>query len=491
MLKHFLIISCFLVLIFFRIDSNIADLDLWGYMAFGRLYWATGKFPYQDVFTYLPTLDPWVYHEWLTGLLCYGIYRIIGASGLIFMRYGLALPTLFIIYKIARLRGASRTFSVIMLFFIGGFLPLSYGTVIRAQVFTYLFFAITLYLLEIYRDKSELRYLLILIPINVLWCNLHGGFISGLGLILLYMVGRAISGNTYRFHVILLILLSFSTLINPYGFEYWTYAYRGVTMARPEITEWASIIKSYQMKWIPFFQFLSIMVIFVLSMRWIHYSRWKEITPIIVLSTTAALGIAHIRHLTFFLIAAGAYLAPLAQKYFAGNQFYEKFRPIWTLIGGKGGKICFLGVMAALIFYLFPKSLSLEIPGLPVPGKRYYYPVGAIEYIHRNNISGNILTDFDWGEYIIWTSYSRLRVALDGRYETVYPDLIVQEYFDFYYGRDETFLDKYSHQLALLKPDTEGLKIIRKRREWEKLYSDSGSILYRHRTIVPYQRQGG
>jgi hypothetical protein len=245
------------------------------------------------------------------------------------------------------------------------------------------------------------------------------------------------------------------------------------------------------MKWIPFFQFLSIMVIFVLSMRWIHYSRWKEITPIIVLSTTAALGIAHIRHLTFFLIAAGAYLAPLAQKYFAGNQFYEKFRPIWTLIGGKGGKICFLGVMAALIFYLFPKSLSLEIPGLPVPGKRYYYPVGAIEYIHRNNISGNILTDFDWGEYIIWTSYSRLRVALDGRYETVYPDLIVQEYFDFYYGRDETFLDKYSHQLALLKPDTEGLKIIRKRREWEKLYSDSGSILYRHRTIVPYQRQGG
>jgi len=479
MLNIILVILCFLDLLFFRVDSNIADVDLWGYMAFGRLYWETGKFPYQDIFTYLPALDPWVYHEWLTGVICYAVFSIIGESGLILMRFGLALLTLLIIYKIARLRGASPGFSVIILFFIGGFLTLSHGSVIRAQAFTYLFFTLTLYLLETYREGVGLRYFLILIPINVMWCNAHGGFVAGLGLIFLYMLGRALSGNTYRFHMILFIILTFGTLINPYGSKYWNYTFRAVTMGRPEITEWASIFKAYQMKWIPFLELFSIIAIFLVSIRWIHYARWKEIPPIIVLSVTGVLGVAHIRHLPFFLIAAGAYLAPLAQRYFAGMQLQPRFRPLFYSIKGRGGKICLLVFMTLMVFYLGPKSLSLEIPDSPIAGRRDYYPVGAIEYIQRNEISGNILTEFNWGEYVIWTSHQRLRVGLDGRYETVYPDLIAQEYFDFYYGRNEAFLDKYPHQLALLKPNTEGLKFIRKRPEWEKLYADSGSVLYR------------
>ena len=38
--------------------NTTADPDLWGYLSFGRLYWETGNFPYQDVFAYLPTLNP-------------------------------------------------------------------------------------------------------------------------------------------------------------------------------------------------------------------------------------------------------------------------------------------------------------------------------------------------------------------------------------------------------------------------------------------------
>jgi hypothetical protein len=487
---NILTILFFFVLVFFRIDSNIADMDLWGYMAFGRLYWETGKFPYQDVFTYLPSLDPWVYHEWLTGVVCYAVYRIIGESGLILMRYGLALLTLLFIYRIARQRGASQTFSLIILFFIGGFLTRSYGSVIRAQAFTFLFFTITLYLLESYRDGSGLRYLLIFIPLNGVWCNLHGGFISGLGLIFLYMIGRAISGSAYRFHLFLLIALGFSTLINPYGLEYWNYTYRAITMARPEITEWASILKSYQMNWISFSEFMSIIVIILISIRWIQYFRWREITPIIVLFITLVLGMVHIRHLTFFLIVGGAYLAPLAQKYFADIQFNPRFERIRGFMAAKGVMICFLVFMIVLVLYLCPKSLSLEVPASPIPGKMYYYPVGAIEYIHKNNISGNILTEFEWGEYIIWNSDSRLRVGLDGRFETVYPGLIAQEYFDFYYGRDEKFMDKYPHHLALLKPGTEGLKFIKTRPDWQKLYSDSGSVLYIHHPNDTRKRKG-
>lgn len=97
----------FLVLTLLPLRSNIADPDLWGYMSFGRLYRETAKFPYQDIFTYLPTLDIWVYHEWLTGVIFYAIHKSMGEPGLVLLRYGLSLLTIIFVYLVARKRGAN------------------------------------------------------------------------------------------------------------------------------------------------------------------------------------------------------------------------------------------------------------------------------------------------------------------------------------------------------------------------------------------------
>ena len=56
-----------LLVILSALSGTVADPDLWGYMAFGRLFWETGRFPYHDTLAYVPTLNVWVYHEWLTG----------------------------------------------------------------------------------------------------------------------------------------------------------------------------------------------------------------------------------------------------------------------------------------------------------------------------------------------------------------------------------------------------------------------------------------
>jgi hypothetical protein len=80
---------------------TVADPDLWGYMAFGRLFWETGRFPYQDIFAYVPTLKIWVYHEWLTGVLFFPIYRALGAAGLQLLKFTLGLTTVWFIYLTA------------------------------------------------------------------------------------------------------------------------------------------------------------------------------------------------------------------------------------------------------------------------------------------------------------------------------------------------------------------------------------------------------
>lgn len=64
-----------------------------------------------------------------------------------------------------------------------------------------------------------------------------------------------------------------------------------------------------------------------------------------------------------------------------------------------------------------------------------FYPIDAIQYLKENQLSGNLLVYFNWGEYALWNLYPYFRVAIDGRYETVYPHAVCQEYFDFIQAR--------------------------------------------------------
>jgi len=47
-----------ITVILYSLSTTTADPDLWGYLAFGRLFWGQGGFPYLDVFAYVPTLKP-------------------------------------------------------------------------------------------------------------------------------------------------------------------------------------------------------------------------------------------------------------------------------------------------------------------------------------------------------------------------------------------------------------------------------------------------
>ena len=90
------------------------------------------------------------------------------------------------------------------------------------------------------------RKLWLLAPIQIVWCNLHGGFLAGLGLIFLYALGEALSRRPFRPYLVWFLMAGLATLINPYGLKYWSYLAQAVTMPRPEITEWVSHLEGYK-----------------------------------------------------------------------------------------------------------------------------------------------------------------------------------------------------------------------------------------------------
>jgi hypothetical protein len=457
----------------FCLSTTYPPLDLWGYLAFGRLYWTGGSFPYQDVFAYVPTIKPWVYHEWLTGVVFYPLFTAARAPGLQILKYCLGLGTLALAYATARRRGASQVAATLFILMAALILGRGYATV-RAQIFTFFFFALVLYILERVRLSNRWGGLMWLPLILVPWANFHGGFVAGLGLIVLYALGEALSGRPFWPYVLTLVVATLATLINPYGYVYWIYLAKALSMPRPEIREWDPIWQAYHTGVYPLPSVLIFLALILFSLFVMRRKEKWELTEILVWVVTLGLAIRSVRHIPFFVLALCALLPP-ALKYYEdyfrlileNNAFFSWARRAfaWALL-----------VLSAVILVIFftRAPFSLIIP-------ERYYPVGAVRYLGYNHLSGKLVVHYDWGEYVIYLLYPHFRVAMDGRYETVYPPEVCQIYWDFAFARPnwKTFLEQYPPDFILLPKNEETTKLLTRDPAWRIVYSDKFCILFK------------
>ncbi|MDI6813646.1 MAG: hypothetical protein QME75_15915 [Deltaproteobacteria bacterium] len=480
-------ILCIISYILYGLASTLADPDLWGYLAFGRLFWNSSSFPYQDVFSYVPTLNPWVYHEWLTGVVFYPIYQSLGAPGLQFLKYALGLATLTFIYLTAVRRGAHPAVAGILLAAAAGAIKMSYSPV-RAQVFTFFFFALSLYILERARLSGRFRGLWLLPLIQIPWCNLHGGFVAGLGLIGIYAAGEFLARRPWLPYLGILLLSALATLINPYGLEYWHYIVMAVAKPRPHVVEWATVFELYQKGVYSILALFYVFLFVFLGLFAMWRYGWREVTASLALAVTMVLGLKHNRHLTFFFILWGAYIPVCMNVQVNFVQSIPGLVKIWR---GQAANLTLSVSLVALTLafsYLLVQQNPLTLKLLSEPARGHlHFPMDAVNYIKENGLSGKVVTRFAWGEYLIWELYPHCLVAFDGRYETVYPEEVDQKYDEFHFARPKwrQFLESYPPDLILLDPNQEIAGLITKEPGWQKIYEDSGSVLFKKHAVNP------
>jgi len=109
-----------------------------------------------------------------------------------------------------------------------------------------------------------------------------------------------------------------------------------------------------------------------------------------------------------------------------------------------------------------------------------YYPAGAVAFIRSNHLHGNLLCDFDWGEYLIWHLAPETKVFIDGRYDTVYPYAVIDDYIHFLFALPDAaqVLQRYPHDFILIPPGVPARRILDQNPRWKLVYSDDGSRLY-------------
>jgi hypothetical protein len=355
-------------------------------------------------------------------------------------------------------------------------LLISYGYVpVRAQVFTYFFFILTVYIMESARVRQRWSILAWLLPVQILWCNFHGGFVAGLGLIGLYAVGEGLSGRKYLPILIAGILAASVTLINPYGAQYWVYTIQAISMPRPEINEWISVMGAIE-KGVYVFPAFLFAIMALLCLACYLFRRRRDYTDVLVMVAMIYIGISHVRHTVFLGLIFGAYIPVLLSNYWHDLKEKKSHLQKKSWIPGS-----IFGCIVLLIYLLINPSITPKIiPSFMIETPQSRYPIGALNYIMQKGLKGNILPFFDWGEFIIWHFSPDCLVAMDGRYETVYEEHVHREYFDFLLARPawRVFLQKYPHEMIIVPSRIRIAELMKQEKAWRIAYIDQGCVLF-------------
>jgi hypothetical protein len=446
------------------VEDPVVDLDLWGQLAMGRETFARGWPLAEDPFSYVPTVKPVIYHEWLTGLSFYLMLEHLGPWSFQALRVVLGLSTLALAALAGRRMGGSPLSIGVILFAVLPTAQQGYSAV-RAHLFTFFFFALFILLLE-EAERGRRRLLWLLPLIGVAWANLHGGFVAGVGLIFLYIVSHLLAGKMPWALMMAWVATILASLLNPYGVHYWAYLARALPMPRPYVDEWWPVPLDLS----SFLGFKALVVLAALTVLATPRRHWPGL---VVLAVTAAMGFRHMRHIPFFVIAAAAYLSPPLTPLLERLKDALRARVAARVVPAILMVLVLGGLDVAAVHQLRRASWRLTVPATT-------YPVGAVDFIRINRLHGNLATPFNWGEYALWKLYPRVRVSLDGRYETVYPEAVTADGARLVFGLPGWWrmLDEYPTDMVLVDKTFEMAQVMRQASNWTKVYEDAVSAVY-------------
>jgi hypothetical protein len=465
------------------------DLDLYHQMSLYRQIESEGAMPRKDAFAYTPTVEPVIHHEWATGAVVYlaTVKTGWGATGLVVIKYLLTFFLSIGCFVYARRQGASlAVFTALapIAMELGG--RMAFNT-IRAQLFTLCFYLLLFFLLK-QDQKGKRWWIAVWFPVFIIWSNMHGGVVAGMGILGVYCFSRLIESwletksvaQTLK-QVAHLILVGFATLLllnlNPYGWEYATYLVRALRMERPLIPEWSPI-------WVT-----KLPVIYAVSVLIALYAIWcrgkESLFESCALILTAYLAAKHFRHGSLYAVTWMCVVPPMIQSSGLGTAWqglWKKYSPQIAVLGIAIGVIA-TGCSIEQTFW------KVKVPGqVSAPGNHERtFPVGPVDYLREHDFQGNLFVPFSAGSYVQWKLYPDVKVSLDSRYEAAYPEGTVEENLAFY-STDEGWretLEKYDTD-ALLIPIDYKLAIALAKDDGALAKSISWTCVYRDRSYCLY-----
>ena len=469
-------------------DNN----DIWWHLKTGQLLLENHVFPRTDIYSYTAAGRPWVLHEWLSQVIFYKAYTLGGESLLALLRPICLILVFFILMANIFLDEKGFAFPEFLLFIFLtyiGVMAIWPRIIVRPHLLSMVMMVLFFYCLTRYRLRRD-RSLYYLPPLQVLWVNLHSAAILGIILVIMFFAGCwldvvTVSGkkvvrqeptkNDSGRIFLIVVLVILATFANPS-----TYHIFGEleTMKKEYlgIKEWQSpfSVSPYMVPNMFFYWFYPVLAIIFATMSFRKIS-WSDIIICVFL---AIISLKSLRNIEIFVLVT----IPIVYRW--GRQILQNLERrtshmmVYYLTGGG------LAVIVCLT------SIKVTTQGMHIVrsgrnlrmhlGVGYNKPDGAIDYVLKNHLRGNMYNSYDIGGYIIWRGYPDLKVMMDGRV-VVYGKELLWKIMYLDPEKLESLVREYSIGYFILKNSAgeEDLNdYLHLTKRWALVYFDDEALVY-------------
>jgi hypothetical protein len=458
------------------VTKGVQDPDFFWHITAGKLIAQTGQVPSTDPFSFTWFGKPWTPHEWLSELLIYWLVSGIGRIGALIV-FGLFPAAIFTVLAVALRRAVgARVLALAIPFAVGAYVMIGFVT-LRPQAISWLLLAGLIWFLLEARPERPRRFLL-LVPLFVLWANLHGLYVIGLGVVGLYtlftLAGRTPMSERRSWVVGTLLGVIGASMLTPAGPIGILYPLRYVDSGDwglANIAEWQS----------PNFHepahmgFLLMIVLLGLNggrstPGWLVALSWVGV----------AMGLLALRNAPIAAVFAMPTLVMgLEARLRARDEARRQRRPM-APSRALGRRV--LELVTALVIalgsvaVLVPRDMNAAID----KSLDTRFPVAGADALARVFPDANVFAEYGWGGYVIWRLHDRGgHVFVDGRND-MYSQQVLEDYSAIRAADPDwqELAAKYDVQAILLPPETTLTRGPAKDAGWCEVYRDDEQVLY-------------
>jgi hypothetical protein len=457
-------------------SQMLSDGDAGWHMRVGEWILSHGRVPTEDFFSFSKAGQPWFAWEWLSDVIFALAHGWMGLKGMVWLSAALFLALIAVIFRRVTLAGANIFVAVPLTMIAVGVIRIH--LLARPHMFTLLFVALAVWLID--RDlKQPTRWIWALVPLTVLWTNLHGGWAALVAILAVVSAGaaaEALAGrrdwSAARRYAALAACCAAASLVNPYGWQ--LHLHMGAFLDSKWINE---AVEEFQA---PKFRgegqrMLEIILICGLLAAGFELRRRRFIQPFLILFWTHAT-ITSVRHAPILAIIA---MPALATALASG----------WTRLAPRFKKSSLPGILNAVGRDMQPSisrptlwcalpMLVLATPLLPMQWPANFpdemFPVSFVERNQYVIVQSRLLTTDEWADYLLYRNYPRQRVFFDGRSD-FYGERLGREFVRLINGHYDwdKLLKKHKIDAVMLPPATALSSLLKGSRQW-RIAADSG-----------------
>src|SRR5579864_534569 len=459
----------------------LADGDTGVHIRTGDWILSTRTAPTHDPFSYTLPDKPWYAWEWLADVVFAALFRAAGLKGVVLFSGTVVCLAVTILFRHMVWRGAGIHIAVLLSLLVVN--ALRFHFLARPHIFTTLLAAVSLWLLNSDWEKP-CRKLWLLVPIAVVWTNLHGGFLVLILAAMLYGAGALLrrEWDRARRYGTLAVACSAATLINPYGwnlhFHIWAYLR----------SDW--LVKTIDEFRSPQFRegsMLSFEILLFLGLIFVmNLIRARQYPDVLLILCWAHAALLSVRHVTIYAIAATPAIAQqlgIGWDRWTTGQSHSSVRGVvrdlvreWTPQATRTSLWPFLFLCVLALTNLGSRWPS-DFPNVSFPTTLVSRNASLLA--GTDHEESRILNPDFWGGYLTFRLYPCRCVFIDGRSDYFGPK-ILGDYASLRSAADnwQELVDRYRFRFALVPRNWPLAGALRSSAGWQLRDQDNQALLF-------------